>query len=156
MNNSVKNILIIILFLCLTSCSAEIEPASANSISAVLAVACEYLLAIISLIALFLIHCVRVASIAIIVAILFGNLRIEQLNSGWLLLIVLLLFVSSFITPIKFHDPKVVIAKNIAKIKNNESKDNSQRTLILEIVGGVITGLILIIIEQNIDFDFIK
>ena len=159
MNSYFKNILFVMLLLCLTSCSAIIESSSANSISAILSVIGEYSIAGISLIALLLIHCIRISGISIStisIYMLHCNLKLEQLAPSWLLLIGLLLIASSFITPIKYHEPKIVIAKNVAKIKNKESKTDSHRSLISEIVVGVIIGVIIIILEQNIDFTFIK
>ena len=47
---NIKYLLVFSLLLFLTSCSAEIESASANSTSAILAVCGEYILAIFSLI----------------------------------------------------------------------------------------------------------
>ena len=49
---NIKYLLVFSLLLFLTSCSAEIESASANSTSAILAVCGEYILAIFSLIVL--------------------------------------------------------------------------------------------------------
>lgn len=60
-------------------------------------------------------------------------------------------------TPVRFYIPKVVIAKNIAKIaKQESSSDDSRKCLISEIVVGILIGIILMIIEQNIDLTFIK
>ena len=59
--------------------------------------------------------------------------------------------------PVRFYIPKVVIAKNIAKIaKQESSSDDSRKCLISEIVVGILIGIILMIIEQNIDLTFIK
>ena len=62
---NIKYLLVFSLLLFLTSCSAEIESASANSTSAILAVCGEYILAIFSLIVLLLIHCIRITGVAI-------------------------------------------------------------------------------------------
>ena len=138
---NIKYLLVFSLLLFLTSCSAEIESASANSTSAILAVCGEYILAIFSLIVLLLIHCIR----------------IWQFDSTLFLFIGILLIVFSLWTPVRFYIPKVVIAKNIAKIaKQESSSDDSRKCLISEIVVGILIGIILMIIEQNIDFTFIK
>lgn len=57
---NIKYLLVFSLLLFLSSCSAEIESASANSVSAILAVCGEYILAIFSLIVLLLIHCQQI------------------------------------------------------------------------------------------------
>ena len=86
-----------------------------------------------------------------------NNLKIWQLDSASLLLVGILLIVVSLWTPIKFHTPKVVIAKNIARIKKQEFySDDSRKCWIFEIVVGILVGIILMIIEQNIDLTFIK
>ena len=159
MRTEIKYLLMVILLQSLSACSADIESSSANSISAILAVCGEYILAIISLIALLLIHCIRVVGVTIStmsIYMMFSNLRFEYFDAGWLLLVGLLLVLVSFITPIKFHDPKVIIAKNISKIIKQKPENKSQRPIIIDILVGVIIGVIIIILEQNIDFSFIK
>jgi len=157
---NIKYLLVFSLILFLTSCSAEIESASANSMSAILAVCGEYILAIFSLIVLLLIHCVRITGVVISTLAIYmicNNLKIWQLDSASLLLVGILLIVVSLWTPIKFHTPKVVIAKNIARIKKQEFySDDSRKCWIFEIVVGILVGIILMIIEQNIDLTFIK
>ena len=155
MNTMCRYLLALVLLLCMTACSAEIESSSANSISAIFAVCGEYILAIISILVLLLIHCVRVVGIAMSTMAIFmicGNLKFGNLDTSWLLLIGVILILISFITPLKCYEPKVVIAKNIAKVKKNETKNNPQKSLAFEIIIGVIIGVILIILEQNIDF----
>ncbi len=156
---NIKYSFVLIVLLLLTSCSADIESASANSISAILSVCGEYLLAGFSLIVLLFIHFMRIASVVIFVIsvyLLYNNVKIGQLDSILLLLIGLILVGISFLLPVKYHEPKVVIAKNVVKLKNIELKNDSQRHVISEIAVGVLIGIILIIIEQNIDFTFIK
>lgn len=153
---NIKYLLVFSLLLFLTSCSAEIESASANSTSAILAVCGEYILAIFSLIVLLLIHCIRITGVAIstlAIYMIYNNIRIWQFDSTLFLFIGILLIVF----PVRFYIPKVVIAKNIAKIaKQESSSDDSRKCLISEIVVGILIGIILMIIEQNIDFTFIK
>lgn len=159
MSTKIKYLLLFILLLSLSACSADIESSSANSISAILAVCGEYILASISLIVLLLIHCIRVVGVAIStmsIYMMLSNLRFEYFDAGWLLFIGFLLVLVSFITPIKFHEPKVTIAKNISKIRKQEPENKSQRPLIIDIIVGVIIGVIIIILEQNIDFAFIQ
>lgn len=152
-----------IILLLLTSCSANIESTSANSISAILAVCGEYILAgfslIILLLILLLIHCMRITGVVISVIsvyLLYNDIKIGQLDSILLLLIGLILVGISFLPPVKYHEPNVVIAKNVVKPKNIELKNDSQRHVIFEIIVGVLIGIILMIIEQNSDFAFIK
>ena len=78
------------------------------------------------------------------------------MDSSLLLLVGLVLVVISFLAPVKYHKPKVVIGKNVVKLKNIELKNDPQGHMIFEIVVGVLIGIILMIIEQNIDFAFIK
>lgn len=148
-----------IILLLLTSCSANIESTSANSISAILAVCGEYILAGFSLIILLLIHCMRITGVVISVIsvyLLYNDSKIGQLDSILLLLIGLILVGISFLPPVKYHEPNVVISKNVVKPKNIELKNDSQRHVIFEIIVGVLIGIILMIIEQNSDFAFIK
>ena len=151
---NIKYLLVFSLLLFLTSCSAEIESASANSTSAILAVCGEYILAIFSLIVLLLIHCIRITGVAISTLAIY---MIYNNDSTLFLFIGILLIVFSLWTPVRFYIPKVVIAKNIAKIaKQESSSDDSRKCLISEIVVGILIGIILMIIEQNIDLTFIK
>ena len=155
----IKYLLMFILLLSLSACRADIESSSSNSISAILAVCGEYILASISLIVLLLIHCIRIVGVTIStmsIYMMISNLRFDFFDAGWLLLIGLLLVLVSFITPVKFYDPKVVIAKNICKILKYEPENKSPRPLIIDVIVGVIIGVIIIVLEQNIDFAFIK
>lgn len=148
-----------IALLLLASCSAFIESTSANSISAILSVCGEYILAGFSLIVLLLIHCTRITGVVIFVIsvyLLYNDIKIGQLDSSLLLLVGLVLVVISFLAPVKYHKPNVVIGKNVVKLKNIELKNDPQGHMISEIVLGVLIGIILMIIEQNIDFAFIK
>ena len=152
---NIKYLLVFSLLLFLTSCSAEIESASANSTSAILAVCGEYILAIFSLIVLLLIHCIRITGVAISTLAIY--MIYNNIDSTLFLFIGILLIVFSLWTPVRFYIPKVVIAKNIAKIaKQESSSDDSRKCLISEIVVGILIGIILMIIEQNIDLTFIK
>lgn len=107
-----------------------------------------------------LIHCIRITGVAIstlAIYMIYNNIRIWQFDSTLFLFIGILLIVFSLWTPVRFYIPKVVIAKNIAKIaKQESSSDDSRKCLISEIVVGILIGIILMIIEQNIDFTFIK
>ena len=88
---------------------------------------------------------------------IYNNIRIWQFDSTLFLFIGILLIVFSLWTPVRFYIPKVVIAKYIAKIaKQESSSDDSRKCLISEIVVGILIGIILMIIEQNIDLTFIK
>lgn len=149
---SFKYLLVLPFLLLLTSCSAEIESGSANSISAILAVCGEYILAVFSLIVLLLIHCIRITGVAIFTLAIYtnyNNIKIWQLDPILVLFIGILLVVISLWNPIKFHSPKVVIAKNITGIKRQvSSSGDSRKCLITEIVVGVLIGIILIIIEH--------
>lgn len=96
---NIKCLLVFSLILFLTSCSAEIESASANSTSAIVAVFGEYILAIFSLIVLLLIHCIRITGVAISTLAIYmicNNLKIGQLDSCLFLLVGILLIVVSF------------------------------------------------------------
>ncbi len=148
-----------ILLLSLVSCVANIEAASANSISAILAVFGEYILAGFSIILLFLLHSMRIIGVVLSVIsiyMLYNDIKIGQLDITLLLLIGLLLLLISFLLPVRYHEPKVMIAKNIAKLRSNELWNDSHRYVIFEILIGLVIGIILMIIEHNIDFTFIK
>lgn len=123
-----KHFFAFIILLLLTSCSANIESTSANSISAILAVCGEYILAGFSLIILLLIHCMRITGVVISVIsvyLLYNDIKIGQLDSILLLLVGLILVGISFLPPVKYHEPNVFIAKNVVKPKNIELKNDS-------------------------------
>lgn len=173
MNNNQRKIfnqrlfIIFLLSLFLTSCAVEIESSSANSISAILAVLGEYFLGALSLIVLLLLHCLRIAGVAastIAIYMICCSINIGQLNPILLLLIGIAITCVSLLPPITSHTPKVVIAKNITKIKNkniakinNEKEQKSRKKdIICDGILGLVIGVILIIVEKIIDFNVIK
>ena len=155
---NIKYLLVFSLLLFLTSCSAEIESASANSTSAILAVCGEYILAIFSLIVLLLIHCIRITGVAIstlAIYMIYNNIRIWQFDSTLFLFIGILLIVFSLWTPVRFYIPKVVwvfLSYSVWML----FMDMKRCFPLSEIVVGILIGIILMIIEQNIDLTFIK
>ncbi len=155
-----KYLLLFSLLSLFASCSAEIESASANSTSAILAVCGEYILSFLSLIFILVIHCARMAGISMSIFAMFmmySNKEILGFNPTLFIFIGITLIVFSLFNPIKFYTPKIVIAKNIARIKNQESSsENPRKYFISEIVIGILIGIILMIIEQNVDFTFIQ
>lgn len=155
--------LIYLLFpLFLVSCSVEIESSSASSISAILAVLGEYLFAILFLIIFLIIHCLRIVGVAIFtfaLYVMFYNIKIVNLDPKIFLILGLSLVVISFLPINKIYEPKIIIAKNIQKYKNKESNIKSRKnytSIIIETITGIVGGLILMIIEQNIDFSFVE
>lgn len=103
-----------IILLLLTSCSANIESTSANSISAILAVCGEYILAGFSLIILLLIHCMRITGVVISVIsvyLLYNDIKIGQLDSILLLLIGLILVGISFCLQLNIMNPTLSLPK---------------------------------------------
>ncbi|MGI5847388.1 MAG: hypothetical protein ACOX5T_05115 [Candidatus Cryptobacteroides sp.] len=164
MNNNRKKfnqslLIIFLLSLFLTSCTTYIESSSANSISAIFAVLGEYSLGALSLIVLLLLHCLRIAGVAastIAIYMICCSINIGQLNPKLLLLIGIVITGVSLLTPIRNYTPKVVIAKNIVKIKNKEEKKSRKKDIIYEVILGVVIGVILIIIEKSIDFTVVK
>lgn len=155
--------LIYLLFpLFLVSCSVEIESSSASSISAILAVLGEYLFAILFLIIFLIIHCLRIVGVAIFtfaLYVMFYNIKIVNLDPKIFLILALSLVVISFLPINKIYEPKIIIAKNIQKYKNKKSNIKSRKnytSIIIDTITGIVGGLILMIIEQNIDFSFVE
>lgn len=97
----------------LTSCKDFIDPAAANSYSAVIAVIGEYLFAIIVLILVFLLWVLRPAGIALAVLGMLGLCDYIELSLDPILLICIgiLIFFTSF-APITQYEPLVVISKH--------------------------------------------
>jgi len=97
----------------LTSCKDFIDPAAANSYSAVIAVIGEYLFAIIVLILVFILWVLRPAGIALAMLGLLGLGDLVELSLNPILLICigLLMFFTSFV-PITPYEPLVVISKH--------------------------------------------
>ena len=97
----------------LTSCKDFIDPAAANSYSAVIAVIGEYLFAIIVLILVFILWVLRPAGIALAMLGLLGLCDLVELSLNPILLICigLLMFFTSFV-PITPYEPLVVISKH--------------------------------------------
>lgn len=143
-----KLLLVCILPLLLTSCQAEIEPSAANSASAIIAVIGEYLFAIIVLLFCGIVHLMRIGGAFISTMALFlmyNGKNLWNLNSASFFLIGIALIACSLFIKIRPYTPQVLIAKNISKHKyksNNGSKINNKKSIVREIVIGVITAVL--------------
>lgn len=146
-----KYLFLLTLTLVLSSCSAEIETSSANSISAIIAVLGEYFLGLISLILIFLIHCFRIGGIAILTIGLYmtnSENSIWNLNPNLSLAIGVLIIITSLFIPTNSYEPRVIIAKKIPRNQNNHNKKKGKNSYITDIIIGVLVGVITMIIDR--------
>ena len=133
----------------LTSCKDFIDPAAANSYSAVIAVIGEYLFAFIVLILVIMLWVLRPAGLALAALGMLGLCDYIELSLDPILLICigLLMFFTSFV-PIKPYEPLVVISKNF-KIPKKEKvieKHSAYQDLFIQLL----VSFIMLIIEYSI------
>lgn len=133
----------------LTSCTDIIDPAAANSLSAILAVIGEYLYAIIALVLVVILWILRPAGIALATLGMLGVCGIVELsvNSLFLICIGIMMFLISFV-PIRQYEPLVIISKHFKMPKKEmvREKHNSYHELLIQLFVGFIT----LIIEYSI------
>ena len=133
----------------LTSCKDFIDPAAANSYSAVIAVIGEYLFAIIVLILVFLLWVLRPAGIALAVLDMLGLCDYIELSLDPILLICIgiLIFFTSF-APITQYEPLVVISKHFKLPKKEKviEKHSAYQDLFIQLL----VSFIMLIFEYSI------
>ena len=133
----------------LTSCKDFIDPAAANSYSAVIAVIGEYLFAIIVLILVFLLWVLRPAGIALAVLGMLGLCDYIELSLDPILLICIgiLIFFTSF-APITQYEPLVVISKHFKLPKKEKviEKHSAYQDLFIQLL----VSFIMLIFEYSI------
>lgn len=142
-------VIIFLLTSVLTSCRVDIDPAAANSHSAILAVIGEYLYAIIVLMLVVLLWILRPACIALVVLGALGVCDVISVSVSpeMLVGIGVLMFLASF-APIQQYEPTVIISKHFKvtkKEKVKEKHENFQQILIQ-----LLAGIILLFIEYSI------
>jgi hypothetical protein len=133
----------------LSSCKDFIDPAAANSLSAIIAVVGEYLYAILALVLVVLLWILRPAGIALAVLGVLGLYNLVELsqNSALLICIGLLMFIASF-APIKQYEPLVVISKHFKLQKKMEAKE--KRKCYQEFLIQLLVGFLTLVIEYSI------
>ena len=145
-----------LLFICvilfigiLVSCKDIIDPAAANSLSAVIAVIGEYLYASIVLLLVVILWVIRPAGISLVFLGVLGLCDYVELsiNSTLLISIGLVMFFASF-APIKQYEPLVIISKHFKLPKDEKVKD--KRDGYQEVLTQLLAGLILLAIEYSI------
>lgn len=133
----------------LTSCKDFIDPAAANSYSAVIAVIGEYLFAIIVLILVFILWVLRPAGIALAMLGLLGLCDLVELllNPILLICIGLLMFFTSFV-PITPYEPLVVISKHFKLPKKEKviEKHSAYKDFFIQLL----VSFIMLIVEYLI------
>ena len=133
----------------LTSCKDFIDPAAANSYSAVIAVIGEYLFAIIVLILVFILWVLRPAGIALAMLGLLGLCDLVELSLNPILLICigLLMFFTSFV-PITPYEPLVVISKHFKLPKKEKviEKHSAYKDFFIQLL----VSFIMLIVEYLI------
>lgn len=148
--STVKCLFAVIFVLFFTSCTAEIEPSAANSISAVIATLMEYIFAIIVLIFVYISHLIRIAGTAgvtIALYMLVTNMDSTYVNPCLLLAIGIVLITVSLFIPIKIYQPHVIISKYAGKQKNEPAPNNKLKFLLIDLCCGLILGIILLFVE---------
>ena len=133
----------------LTSCKDFIDPAAANSHSAIIAVVGEYIYAIIVIVLVTILWVLRPAGIALAVLGMLGLCDYIELSLDPILLICigLLMSFTSFV-PIKPYEPLVVISKHF-KIPKKEKvieKHSAYQDLLIQLL----VSFIMLIIEYSI------
>ena len=132
-----------------TSCKVFIDPAAANSQSAIIAVVGEYLYAIIVLVLVAILWLLRPAGIALAVLGMLGLCDFVELSENSILLVCIgfLMYFTSF-APIKQYEPLVVISKHfkIPKKENVIEKQNNYKEFCIQLF----VGFIMLIIEYSI------
>ena len=135
--------------LIVSSCSLGIEISAANSISAILAVVGEYLLAIVSFVLVFVLHLIRPLSISLILLGILGLTNSVDLPaSPYIVLVLGILLLFSFFISLKVYNPKVIIDKNAKKVLEKDTEEDKQNGKHIVIDLGV--GIILLVIEYLI------
>lgn len=126
----------------LTSCTDLIDPAAANSLSAILAVIGEYLYAIIALVLVVVLWIFRPAGIALVLLGILGVCEMVELsvNSMLLVCIGIMMFLASF-APIKQYEPLVVISKHFKMPKKEKvrEKHSGYQEFFIQLFVGIIT-----------------
>lgn len=77
--------------------------------------------------------------------LMYNGKNLWNLNSAFIFLIGITLIACSLFIQIKPYTPKVIIAKNISKYKyksNNGNKKNNKKSIVYEIVIGIITAVL--------------
>lgn len=136
--------------LIISSCSLGIEISAANSISAILAVVGEYLLAIVSFVLVFVLHLTRPLSVSLILLGVLGMLKAVDLPvSPYIVLALGVLLLLSFVVPLKVYHPKVIIDKNAKKALEKEPEEEDKQYW-KRIAFDVGVGILLLVIEYLI------
>lgn len=147
MENIFKYLLLILLLANFSSCTADIDPAAANSGAAILAVIGEYILAILSFVLFYCVKLLRPLGIAACFLFL-GN---EYLNWATILPSKSLLFIGLALIgvsmiPLPLYKPHISIHKQRITTKAERPKIS----WVNEIVIPIAIGLILLLIEHFI------
>lgn len=133
----------------LTSCRDVIDPAAANSLSAIIAVIGEYLYATIVLVVVVILWILRPAGIALAVLGVLGICGVVELSVSSMLLICIgiMLFLASF-APIRQYEPLVIISKHFKMPKKEKpiERTNSYQDVFIQLM----VGVIILIIEYSI------
>ena len=133
----------------LSSCRDVIDPAAANSLSAVFAVIGEYIYAIIALILVVILWILRPVGISLAVLGMLGICNIVELsiNSSLLICIGIVLFIASF-APIHQYEPLVIISKHFKMPKKEivREKHNIYQELFVQLI----VGILILIVEYSV------
>lgn len=152
MNNEYKYLFSVLSMLLLTSCHAEIESSAANSASAIAAVIGEYVYAIIALLLCGIWRLIRIAGGIVITYFLYVICfdSDSTVSNPCLLLFGLALLTITSIIPVKTYQPKIVIAKHVKRLGNRIASDNKWKLIGYDLVIGIVTGAVLLIMENVI------
>lgn len=148
-SNRLINIIIVVLVVNIaTSCVADLDPSAANSAGGILAIIGEYLLAILSLLVVFLFHIARIfGAFAIVVSTcaLFSDTELLGTNIPPLMSLslgIFLIAISFF--KLKIHEPEVYIHKNFHRRNAVIIEKSSMwwQELLLGVISGIIVQIL--------------
>lgn len=136
----------------LSSCRDVIDPAAANSLSAVIAVSGEYIYSIIVLILVVILWILRPVGISLAVLGILEVCNIVELSINSLLLICIgFVFIIASFAPIKQYEPLVIISKHLKMPKKEIVRE--KQNIFQDFYVQLIVGIILLVIEY---FVFVK
>ena len=142
-------VLLLLLFtIAVSSCDVGIHLDGANSFAAIIAVIGEYLLAIVSTVLVFVLHLSRPFSISLVLLSILGMTNAVDLPvSPYIVLTIGLVLLFSFAVPLKAYKPKVIIDKNVKKVFEKDTEEETQQIGVKGIAIEIGVGILLLFVE---------
>ena len=144
----IKVLLLLLFSIVVSSCDVGIHLDSANSFAAIIAVAGEYLLAILSTVLVFTLHLSRSFSVSLVLLSILGMTNAVELPiSPYIVLAIGLVLLFSFAVTLKAYKPKVIIDKNVKKVFEKDTGEEIQQQGFKRMVIEIGVGIILLFVE---------